>query len=509
MPTCVSESGSINATITPFVTGDGYDYANAAYANGQFVGHFDIVCNTKQIRIIANNNSATRTLFVDISQNSIITTDTISPTTSYDQTYSVNNGDYVEVYTNFGAGSVAANTFTGSVEIQSSTPTPTATSTPTPTPAPTTTPSLNLWLWGMNSGGGLGDNSQVNRSSPVQTIALGSNWVSVSGSADTVASGETLSAGIKSDGTLWIWGFNYNGSLGTNSAGSRSSPVQTVAGGTNWRSVVCSETNYSIATKTDGTWWGWGSNGSGQLGQVTDTAHRSSPVLVSADASWTSNIAVGSAFSLAIKNDGTLWGTGLNSATKQFVTTFVNTSSIVQVGLNSNWSQITAGRQFITGIQTNGTIWSWGNNLYGQIGNNTSGNIPSSPVQIGSGTNWSKVVDGANHSIALKSDGTIWCWGRNNNGQLGDGTVILRSSPVQVGTATNWIDVSAAATFSYALKSDNTLWLWGLNTQGQLGQNSVLAYSSPIQVVSTNLKFSGRDNTKSNSFAISISNKHS
>ena len=312
MPTCVSESGSINATITPFVTGDGYDYANAAYANGQFVAHFDIVCNTKQIRIIANNNSATRTLFVDISQNSIITTDTISPNTSYDQTYSVDNNDYVEVYTNFGAGSVAANTFTGSVEIvqsQSSTPSPTPSSSPTPTPtaSPMASPVNThtplptaaagyLWGAGYNLEGPVGDNTTVTRSYPVQNIAQSSNY-------SQITAGDSSSMSIKKDASLWVWGSGNSGGLALNNTVKKSSPVQTISGGNDW-DFISDGQYHALAIKTNGTLWGWGRADFGQLG-INSLENRSSPVQIGTATNWLL-CSAGYIHSAAIKKDGTL-----------------------------------------------------------------------------------------------------------------------------------------------------------------------------------------------------------
>ncbi len=132
-----------------------------------------------------------------------------------------------------------------------------------------------LWVWGYNSDGQLGTNNITDYSSPVQTIAGGTNWKSVS-------CGGSHTGAIKTDGTLWVWGYNYSGQLGTNNITDYSSPVQTIAGGTNWKSVSCGQ-YYTGAIKTDGTLWMWGVYGA--LG-VNDTVHRSSPVQVSPDILW-------------------------------------------------------------------------------------------------------------------------------------------------------------------------------------------------------------------------------
>jgi alpha-tubulin suppressor-like RCC1 family protein len=133
-------------------------------------------------------------------------------------------------------------------------------------------------------------------------------------------------------------------------------------------------------------------------------------------------------------------------------------------------------------IKTNGTLWGWGNNLSGRMGtgNTTS---TSSPVQIGTLSDWAKISCGSNATFAIKTDGTLWAWGNNNIGQLGDGTFINKSSPIQIGTLSNWNTVSANdATSVVATKTDGTLWGWGANEIGQLGIGNTTNRSSPVQI---------------------------
>ena len=132
-----------------------------------------------------------------------------------------------------------------------------------------------------------------------------------------------------------------------------------------------------------------------------------------------------------------------------------------------------------------GTLWSWGRDSLGQLGDNTILLGRSSPVQtVAFGTNWKLVSCGTYHSAAIKTDGTLWTWGQNNIGQLGDNTTTHRSSPVQtVAFGTNWKSVSCGRFLSTAIKTDGTLWTWGRNNAGQLGDNSVTYKSSPVQTV--------------------------
>jgi alpha-tubulin suppressor-like RCC1 family protein len=343
-----------------------------------------------------------------------------------------------------------------------------------------------LWLWGRNTFGQLGDNTIVNKSSPVQTIAGGTNW-------KLVGCGQYHIAAIKTDGTLWTWGFNSYGQLGDNTTVAKSSPVQTIAGGTNWKQVGCGR--YHIAAiKTDGTLWLWGLNNYGQLGDNTAVA-KSSPVqTISAGTNW-KLVGCGLGHTAAIKTDGTLWTWGRNNYGQLGDNTAVNKSSPVQtISAGTNWKLVGCGQYHTAAIKTDGTLWTWGQNNGCQLGDNTTV-AKSSPVQtIAGGTNWKQVSSGAQHTAAIKTDGTLWTWGQNNGCQLGDNTAVAKSSPVQtIAAGTNWKLVGCGNFHTAAIKTDGTLWTWGLNQFGQLGDNTAVTKSSPVQTISagTNWKLVG------------------
>jgi alpha-tubulin suppressor-like RCC1 family protein len=330
-----------------------------------------------------------------------------------------------------------------------------------------------LWLCGYNNNGQLGDNTRTNNSSPVQTIARGSNWKQVS-------SGRNHTAAIKTDGTLWTWG-NNAGQLGDNSISSKSSPVQTISFGTNWKQVAAGAT-YTAAIKTDGTLWTWGTNTYGNLGDNSITG-KSSPVQTMTFSNNWKQVACGY-HTAAIKTDGTLWLWGRNDNGQLGNNTANNTSSPVQtIAFGVNWKQVSAGRYHTAAIKTDGTLWSWGQNTSGQLGDNTT-TTKSSPVQtIAFGTNWKQVSCGDN-TAAIKTDGTLWVWGTNLYGQLGDNTTTTKSSPVQTITfGTNWKQVAAGYLNTAAIKTDGTLWTWGDNSRGQLGDNTIAGKSSPVQTI--------------------------
>ncbi len=146
------------------------------------------------------------------------------------------------------------------------------------------------------------------------------------------------------------------------------------------------------------------------------------------------------------------------------------------------WLQIDAGENYNLGIKLDGTLWAWGFNSNGQLGTGNTWYGQNGPIQIGTDSNWLKVSAGGTHSLAIKSNGTLWAWGDNQYGQLGDGTIITRSTPVQIGTATNWLAVEASLFLSLALKTDGTLWSWGANNSGQLGLGNYTNKTTPTQV---------------------------
>jgi len=343
-----------------------------------------------------------------------------------------------------------------------------------------------LWSCGYNSDGQLGDNTQTRKSSPVQTITRGTTW-------KQVACGYYSTAAIKTDGTLWTWGKNTNGVLGNNTSGSannKSSPIQTISGGTNWKQVFPNDRHVS-AIKNDGTLWLWGDNTYGQLGDNT-TAHKSSPVQTITFATDWKQAACGYYHTAAIKTDGTLWTWGLNGdgqlGDNKSGSANNKSSPIQTITGGSNWKQVSAGGGHTAAIKTDGTLWLWGRNNLGQLGDNTIAS-KSSPIQtITGGTTWKQVSCGRglnNYTAAIKTDGTLWLWGNNSFGQLGDNTIASKSSPIQtISGGSNWKQVSSAFFHTVAIKTDGTLWGWGQNGNGQLGDNSLVNRSSPVQTIS-------------------------
>jgi len=296
-----------------------------------------------------------------------------------------------------------------------------------------------LWTWGAESVGGLGLNDQVHRSSPTQ-VGTDTTW------NRTFPNGSYSGAATKTDGTLWVWGNNLYGVLGQNGGQptSQSSPVQLPG---TWSAV--SNSGGGIATmglKTNGTLWSWGYNTYGGLG-LNDRTSRSSPTQVGTQTTWKEGIGTGFGFFAAVKTDGTLWTSGYNTTGQlginlTYVPSNANSrSSPTQVGTDTTWNKVDSSGSSSIATKTDGTLWSWGYNLgAGQLGLNDIVSR-SSPTQV-PGTTWDSLLHVNSGYIATKTDGSLWSWGINYHGQLGHNqphsTKI--SSPTQVpGT---W-DISA------------------------------------------------------------------
>jgi alpha-tubulin suppressor-like RCC1 family protein len=307
-----------------------------------------------------------------------------------------------------------------------------------------------LWTWGYNNGyshlggnGQLGDGTIVNKSSPVTTAGGGTNWKQVS-------AGYFYNAAIKTDGTLWTWGYNTSGQLGNGTIVSAISPVTTIAGGTNWKQVACCQA-HTAAIKTDGTLWSWGLNNWGQLGTDTYT-NTSSPVMTIIGGTDWKQVACGDAHTIAIKTDGSLWGTGAGISGQLGFPTYGYKRMALPTNLPGPWKQITASGSISAGIKTDGTLWTWGYNNFGQLGDNTTANKNSPVTTAGGGTNWKQVSASPFSISAIKTDGSLWTWGSNGNGQLGDGTIVNKSSPVTtVAGGTNWKQVTSGTYYTAAI----------------------------------------------------------
>ena len=337
-----------------------------------------------------------------------------------------------------------------------------------------------VWTWGLNSTGPLGDGTFENSSTPVMASGLVDAAAVSAGSSHTIA--------LLNDGTVWTWGNNYYGTLGDGTSNTtRQEPGQ--VGGLEGFIAVVAGASHNLALKSDGTVWAWGNNDHGQVGNGESGGICSIPVQV---AGLTGIIAVSAGYyhSVALKWDGTVVAWGYNDYGQLGDGNSGNTLVIpTQVPGLAGVSKLAAGHYHTMALKLDGTLWAWGRNTYGQLGDGTSGNNKTVPVQVvgvgGSGylADVVALAPASNHTIVLKSDGTVLSWGYNLKGQLGDGTIVQSTTPVQVSGLADVDCIAADGLHGMALKEDGTVWTWGNNQYGQLGNGTSGNYQMvPVQV---------------------------
>ena len=193
------------------------------------------------------------------------------------------------------------------------------------------------------------------------------------------------------------------------------------------------------------------------------------------------SVAGGQYHSVALRSDGSVWAWGLNGNGQLGNGSTTASSTPVQVtGLPTTVTAIAAGGYFSLALLSNGTVWAWGSNNSGQLGNGTTTDS-SIPVQVSGLTGVTSITGGVYHALAVRSDGTLWAWGYNVDGQLGNGTTTNSTTPVQVGLG-GVVAIAAAGFHSVATRSDGTVWAWGLNGNGELGNGTTTNSTTPVQV---------------------------
>ncbi len=338
-----------------------------------------------------------------------------------------------------------------------------------------------------------------------------------------IAAGQGHSLALKNDGTVWAWGLNQDGQLGDGTTTDSSTPVQVndptdSSGYLTDVSAIAAGSSHSLALKSDGTVWAWGNNFSGELGDGTTTDSSNKPVQVS-ELDGIEAIAAGGSLSLALKNDGTVWAWGDNQASQgsriggQLGDDEITSSNTpLQVSdLPGGIEAIAAGAEHGLALNDDGTVWAWGYNFFGQLGNGTATDSSNKPVQVSELDGVKGIAAGGSFSLALKDDGTVWAWGDNQVGQLGDGTstdgtpttceytetgggsgtstsCTGSNTPVQMSEVSGIEAIAAGVAHGLALKDDGTVWAWGMNQSGLLGDvtytlsTTTPGINTPVQV---------------------------
>jgi alpha-tubulin suppressor-like RCC1 family protein/subtilisin family serine protease len=337
-----------------------------------------------------------------------------------------------------------------------------------------------VWSWGSALSGQLGDGTgSTTTAMPVLVYDFGGATAVSAGGAHTLA--------LKGDGTVWAWGANGGGQLGFTEQfiSNRSRPVQVP--GVSGVVAIAAGGGHSLALKGDGTVWAWGANGSGQVGNGSYT-ERSPDAAQVAGLSNVKAVSAGGAYSLAVKHDGTVWGWGANyygnthTGVLGLPSNSFGTPTPVQIGGITNVAEVAAGGTHVVALKNDGTVWTWGGDQFGQLGDGGStGPGGTTPRQI-SLANVAAVSAGFEHALALRTDGTVWAWGHNVGGTLGDGTTTDRNAPVQVTLDAAATGIDAGPQHSAAVMADGSVRAWGTNGSGRLGDRTRVDRAVPVRV---------------------------
>ena len=346
-----------------------------------------------------------------------------------------------------------------------------------------------LWGWGDNLFGELGSDLFTETNVPVQ-IGADTNWLAVSAAG-------FASYGLKRDGTLWFWGAGLTGNvftptqIGTNqnwiglpTGRPQNNPTALQADGSRWQFVG----SFTNAQRVETNQWlaVADDNSSGHWSVRTDGTLWKNNVLADGGTNWTS-ISLGYVHALALQTDGSLWAwahTGTPAVEGQLGLENSSPSTPTRIGVET-WSSVAAGGYHSVGIKADGSLWWWGvNNGYAPQGNGLRST--NAPARFGTNTGWLAVFAADEHTLALHKDGTVWTFGFNSIGRVGNGTVALLKEPTRVGTDADWSAAAIGNLYSLGVKSNGTLWAWGANPFGVLGVGDFNYSATPRQVPGSN-----------------------
>jgi alpha-tubulin suppressor-like RCC1 family protein len=342
-----------------------------------------------------------------------------------------------------------------------------------------------VWCWGGNDSGALGDGTTDDRNVPVQVPSL-TGITAVSGGGGYYYTND-YSVALGNDGTVWTWGDNTYGELGNGNTTESDVPYH-VSDLSGISSVIADKGDHTLALKGDGTVWTWGNNDYGQLGNGTTTeSHVPGPI-----SSLTGIVSLSSGLDeiVALKNDGTLYGWGYNGDDSELAaggSAATQTATPATVSNLSGITAIAAAKSHYLALKSDGTVWTWDDTTPGEISNGTTITGSSSAIQVSGLSGITQVACGTYFNMVLKSDGTVWAWGQNANGELGDGSTTDSQTPEEVYTSSGPLSgitaITCTGSFGMALKSDGTVWTWGANGSGQLGNGNTTSTDTAAEIL--------------------------
>ncbi|WP_158219617.1 CARDB domain-containing protein [Ideonella sp. A 288] len=348
----------------------------------------------------------------------------------------------------------------------------------------------SLWTWGAGQRGQLGNGGTLGTGTP-QKVG-GNDWQAIS-------AGREHALAMKQDGTLWAWGNGAAGRLGDGGTTDRPVPVR-VGGWADWVAFAAGPT-HSLGVRREQitrpyfgeslTLWAWGANNDGQLGdggKVDRASPQVVPTLFGIGALAASHGVSIVSVESALQSPTSAWQSfswGQNGAGQLGVGDRVD-SAIPRTILQPGFTRLAIGDGHVLALEGSSKLWTWGYNANGQLGMGSTQDlwlptrVPATPGQPAfAQDSWQEIAAGAAHSAAIKTDGSLWTWGRNTQGQLGDGSTTDRPLPTPVGGGKRWVAVAAGFAHTLAIDADGALWAWGQNDAGQLGDHTTTGHAMP------------------------------
>jgi len=312
----------------------------------------------------------------------------------------------------------------------------------------------SIWTWGVAPPGTWGEDTSDYREIPRRTVD-DTDWARIAAGYDHIIA-------LKKDGSLWTWGNDIFGQLddGTGTNINKYNTPTRIGNDTDWIEIS-GGIYHNVALKKDGSLWAWGRNRFGQLGDGT-FINRYTPTRIGTDTNW-AQIAAGGLNTFALKTNGSLWAWGENSDGELGDGTKIDRNIPTRIGKDTDWMQISTKVGHTIALKYNGSLWTWGHNVAVSAQPHYDDTITFfiTPTRIGTDDDWVQIAAGSSHNVMLKGDGSLWAWGNNLAGQLGDGTHISRNTPARIGSDANWVMVAANSYSTIALNNDGNLWTWG------------------------------------------------
>jgi alpha-tubulin suppressor-like RCC1 family protein len=338
-----------------------------------------------------------------------------------------------------------------------------------------------LYCWGIDHSGQVGDGGSNTRSLSPERIGSFEDWATVSG-------GQNHTCGVRDSGKLYCWGNDGSGQVGDGDANSATAPRR-IGSHEDWATVSAGD-YHTCGIRHGGQLYCWGDNQCGQVGDGTAVSdpcregfedHKArSPRRIGTFEDW-ANVSAGGFHTCGVRKNGKLycWGNddagqvGDGDADPGAVT------APLRIGTFEDWANVSAGGFHTCGVRKNGKLYCWGNDENGQVGDGEAGSPALAPRRIGTFEDWARATAGWEHACGIRHGGKLYCWGKDDDGQVGDGDdPNPATAPRRIGTFEDWAAIDGGVRHSCGVRTNGKLYCWGSDHDSQLGDGE--GDSSPV-----------------------------